>query len=300
VLSFICLTCLHHFRVIIVCRDINISTRPTTCSEPTCNNDPVLCPSRIVCPPIAAGYFSGVDAFIVAVFTLDLAMRLALVTTMPARSDQSHSKLQNCDLLSRHIDRLTGLLPSNWDSVEFHYAQLESRPIRKEPDLPPWKIMVKFLFSFYTAIDIVSILPFYVSLRSKKIFQSTNNSTGSFVRILRIFRLVHCTFLKDGKSVSGIFGRALWKSLDALVIVAIIIVMVTIVGGCIFYTAEAGHFRVTVDYPDGALISKSAATGPYEDTPSPVDSVPTAMYWAVITLTTVGYGKSNISPVFRE
>ena len=58
--------------------------------------------------------------------------------------------------------------------------------------------------------------------------------------------------------------------------------------GTILYLFEQGEFQVTNEYPQGAYMRPNQYGGGIK--PTPYTSIPTSMYWAVVTSVTVGYG----------
>lgn len=142
-----------------------------------------------------------------------------------------------------------------------------------------WKI---FLYgtSAMNVIDILAIIPFYIQL------MTSAGASFSFVRILRLARVLRV--FKFGKSMKGItlLSRTISKSVVSLAFVAFFITLGIILFGSIQYFVEGGNFEVTTDYPNGAYI----VTSPSGKVPSNFRSIPTALYWAVVTSVTIGYG----------
>lgn len=122
----------------------------------------------------------------------------------------------------------------------------------------------KYIFSFYGMIDLLSILPLYLSL----IFVQAKSMT--VIRALRLLRVFRIMKLGHFTRQSQIIARSVRQSMPKITVFFYFVVILVVVFGAVMYLVEGG-------------VNEGFS------------SIPQSIYWAVVTLTTVGYG--DISPI---
>lgn len=131
-------------------------------------------------------------------------------------------------------------------------------------------------------IDILTIVPFFAEMF---VHHSTSLAVIRVLRLVRLYKLLKGT--RFAASVEA-FIITISKSLLALSVLILFTALGSIVFASIIYILEAGDFTVNTDYPDGAYLRPGLTPG--ESQPSPFVSISSALYWACVTVTTVGYG----------
>jgi len=144
-------------------------------------------------------------------------------------------------------------------SVEF-LARLWTAPCKSGPDSPNKK-RYRYLFSFYGLVDLFAILPFYL----ETLIPGLNFTFLRVVRVMRILKLSHYN------SAIQDLWEAIYDERKAFISSMYILAIALLLTSSAMYYAE------------GAV------------QPEKFSSIPQAMWWSIITLTTVGYG--DVSPV---
>jgi voltage-gated potassium channel len=121
-----------------------------------------------------------------------------------------------------------------------------------------------YIFSFFGIIDFLSTIPKYLAMFS---IGSTALVAFRALRLLRIFRVLKLSpFIGEAEGLS----KALQRSKAKISVFLLAVLSLTIILGTIMYLIEVNEN-------------------------SGFDNIPKSMYWAIVTLTTVGYG--DIAPV---
>lgn len=122
---------------------------------------------------------------------------------------------------------------------------------------------LRYATSFLGIIDLLAILPTYLSL----VYPGAHFAT--VIRVLRVLRVFRVLKLSQYVRESNIIARALYQSRRKILVFLTSIITLVIVLGSVMYLIEDPEAGFT--------------------------SIPQSIYWAIVTLTTVGYG--DISPV---
>ncbi|CAH0995674.1 hypothetical protein EMA8858_01799 [Emticicia aquatica] len=121
----------------------------------------------------------------------------------------------------------------------------------------PIKGRLKFIFSIWGLVDLLSILPFYVSIFLTDL---------GFIRILRLLRMLRLFRVSKYFHALRVIQNVIKEKREELVLSFVFIFFILIISSSTVYYVE------------------------HEAQPEKFTSIPEAMWWGVNAMTTVGYG----------
>jgi voltage-gated potassium channel len=133
-----------------------------------------------------------------------------------------------------------------------------SQPVYARPVLG----RLRYAFSPLALVDLIAVLPYFLSFMAVDM---------RFLRALRLLRLLRIAKFGRYSETLALFGRVMRHKKEELVITSLLMLILIILSASLMYFAE--HDAQPEKFPD----------------------IPTTAWWAVVTLTTVGYG--DVFPV---
>lgn len=130
------------------------------------------------------------------------------------------------------------------------------------PELPPFRARLKYIRSFAAVIDLVSLMPSFISAMSANFM---------VLRMLRVLRLLRAFKLNRYTHALRDIGEVFRKKASQLISSMLVVSFLMVISSVLMYDAE------------------------HEAQPEVFDNALSGLWWAIATLTTVGYG--DIYPV---
>ena len=115
-----------------------------------------------------------------------------------------------------------------------------------------------YMLSIYGIVDLLALLPTYLSLLLPQ------TAPLLIIRVLRILRIFRVLRLLSLLSEANFLAAALRRSARKIFVFFSLMIILATIFGCLMYVVEGGEHGF--------------------------DNIPRSIYWAIVTITTVGYG----------
>jgi voltage-gated potassium channel len=134
------------------------------------------------------------------------------------------------------------------------------------PHLSPFRAIIKYIFSPMAIVDFLAILPFYIELGASLMGDGTGTIDMRFIRVLRLMRLLRIFKLNRYNNSMKLIGDVMREEKEKLIITLFMTSILLVLSSAIVFTVE------------------------HEGHPEEFPNIYSSMWWAIATLTTVGYG----------
>lgn len=135
---------------------------------------------------------------------------------------------------------------------------------------------LKYIFSFWGIIDLISFLPDYFLYFMGSGITGNRFAVIRSLRLLRVFRILKLAWFQHE---ADDLGDAVWRARGKIVVFLSVVMIIVTVAGTMMYEIEN---QFADKLADGTTTSQFT-------------SIPTGIYWAIVTMTTVGFG--DVVPV---
>eukprot|EP00928_Gymnodinium_smaydae_P015991 TRINITY_DN15957_c0_g6_i1.p1 TRINITY_DN15957_c0_g6~~TRINITY_DN15957_c0_g6_i1.p1 ORF type:complete len:785 (-),score=167.53 TRINITY_DN15957_c0_g6_i1:97-2451(-) len=206
------------------------------------------------CRPVPKPIFDLIDLGCISFFTVEYAVRLVLSAFM-------RTELVNRDLLLEWM-------------------------VSDETTTPPrfYVRVAEFAMNWHNLVDFAAILPWYLQ---KAVGVDPNMGGGNtYISMIRLMRVVRAFRLARRFEAVVIIMRSQRKSLRALYVLVLNLLLGMVIFGALMYFAEQGSWN-----PSTHAWEREVSHGAKER--NPFESIPACFWWAIVTATTVGYGDDH-------
>lgn len=188
----------------------------------------------------------AVDMLLICLICLNVILVIADTFEFPAVIAATAFWIENISMVVFSIEYLLRV----WTACEMY------------PQLSPIRARLKYIISFQALVDLISLLPYFVTFISANLIVLR---MFKILRLLRVFKVNRYTnALRD---IGGVFRKKASQLISSMVVVAVLMVIASV----LMYDAE------------------------HDAQPDKFDNALSGMWWAISTLTTVGYG--DIYPI---
>lgn len=142
----------------------------------------------------------------------------------------------------------------------------------------------KFIFDPMNMIDILSILPFFVDLFIMYVLK--DSAINVDLRVLRALRLMRVFKIGRYSTQLKLISAAMARSMGSLVMLGLCMIFALIIFSTMIFLVERGVW----DEAEACYVRLGDRAGSLAGGCSPFQSIPEASWWAITTMTTVGYG----------
>jgi len=217
------------------------------------------------CRPSAKPIFRRIDFYCVMFFTFEYSLRLVL------------SAVVRGELCDREKTKLLKWVTS--DEVVVIPGRLRRA--------------FEFMIAPSNLVDLFAIMPWYLEEFSD------GGKQNAILKLIRLTRVIRAFRLGRRLEAVIIIARSLKRSLRALSVLMLNLLLGMLIFGSLLYIAEQGEWDPEKQYfvrevdrvwnDDMQVWQRVMARSPF-------DSIPACFWWAVVTATTVGYGDESSTP----
>lgn len=184
------------------------------------------------------------------------------------------------------LPELNGRYDHIFTSLEIFFMAIFTTEylLRLWASVPEKMTFQRFVFDPMNMIDVLSILPFFIDLLLA--YLATEGAVNVDLRVLRALRLMRVFKIGRYSTQLKLISAAMARSMGSLVMLGLCMVFALIIFSTMIFLVERGTWNDSM----ACYVRLGDRTGSLGGLCSPFQSIPEASWWAITTMTTVGYG----------